>query len=802
MDEQELLKRLRQAFQEESAERLNIITTRLVDLENADGKNRQDVLEDIYREAHSLKGAARAVNLLDIENVCQAVESVFGALKTNKIDLDTALFDIFHKTIEIIENLLAHPDQEADPETDRFIEQLSAIKSGKPAADFADAAPAPREPEIKPPAEPDSHEIKQQPDETVSDNADPLSELPDDISLKKTDSENTSAEIEPEAAWSVPANDREPASMKADPVEEPAPATQLEKSLKTTSVRIKTDKLDMLLRKAEEMISLKLVNEEQLLDIQQIKNAWGAIQELLSDEDTGKQSVEHFISLNMEAFSNIRHGFNNLLQSADRNKRFVAGMVDDLLDSMKDITMLPFTTLTNFLPRMVRDIARQQNKDIELKMTGTDIEIDRRILEEMKDPLVHLVRNAIDHGIETKEERSAKSKSVKARLTLNIQQREGGNVEMMLSDNGRGMDPEKLRKTAVKKGLISQQDADMLTMQQCFNLVFLSGMSTSPIITEISGRGLGMAIVKESIEQLGGSISMNSQKGIGTVFEIDLPVSLATFRGVLIAAGDRKFMVSSNLVDTVIKIGSDQVTTIENKTAIPFENRSLPIVELAQILSLNSSPLETVDEDYKIIVLGSGENKIGFKVDDVICEQEILVKGLGKQLVRVRHIAGATILGSGEVVPVLNVRDLISTAVQHGQGLAFNRQNTDQDEEEQKSVLIAEDSITSRMLLKSILESAGYTVNAAVDGLDALTKLKNQPADLVVSDVEMPRMNGFELTKQINQNQRLKEIPVVLCTSLASDEDKARGVEAGATAYIVKSNFDQTNLLQVINRLL
>ena len=421
----------------------------------------------------------------------------------------------------------------------------------------------------------------------------------------------------------------------------------------------------------------------------------------------------------------------------------------------------------------------------------------------MRDPLIHLLRNAIDHGLETPEQRIKQQKLPSGTIDLSVSQTEGKMVEILISDDGKGIDLIKAKEKAIKMGIISRKEAENFTDPETLSLIFRSHFSTSPIITQISGRGLGLAIVQESVEKLGGHIALETNPGKGSSFRIQLPVTLATFRGVLVKARDHLFILPSLHVERVSSIHRDQIKTVENMVTISVSGRVLSLVELADVLRL---PQVQNQEDQTafvtVAILGSGEKRIAFTVDEVLNEQEVLAKGLGKQLSRVPNIAGATILGSGKVVPILNVHDLLKASLAVTADLHKSEAAEEGEEKRRKSVLVVEDSITSRTLIKNILETAGHYVRTAVDGQDAYTLLKTEGFDLVVSDVDMPRMNGFELTEKIRKDERFSEIPMVLVTARESPEDRERGIDTGADAYIVKSSFDQSNLIEVIGRLI
>ncbi len=372
---------------------------------------------------------------------------------------------------------------------------------------------------------------------------------------------------------------------------------------------------------------------------------------------------------------------------------------------------------------------------------------------------------------------------------------------------GCGIDVPALTAKAIKKGLISQAEAEKLDKDSALALIFKSGFSTSPIITDISGRGMGLAIVREKVEKLGGTIRVESEKDLGTTFRITLPMSLATFRGVLVEVNEAMFVIPTSYVETTVRIKQSAIKTVEGRETVTLDGNVMSLAHLDQILDVKSAARErlllkktdTRQVFVNLVVLSAAGSRLALKVDRVVDELQVLVKTLGRQLSRVRNIAGATILGNGRLVPVVHVPDLVIAAT-----MVQTRQKSGETEisASGRRILVAEDSITSRTLLKTILENAGFVVTTAVDGADAFSQARTGEFDLLVSDVDMPRMSGFELTARVRADKKLSDIPVVLVTALESREDRERGIDAGADAYIVKSSFDQSNLVEVINKLI
>ena len=746
MNEEELLKKLREAFSGEAGERLASLSSSLLDLEKgADGEERAQALEVAFREAHSLKGAARSVNLMDIESMCQGMESVFADMKRGGISSSGELFDLLHHCVRAVEDFLATPEGErADlmGEASALMSRIEEIKAGR--------------------------ETEEEP------------------------------AIEKQIA--------KPQSSQQDRKSQGKP-------LVSESVRIPTARLDALFLKAEELISLKLVLGQHVTDLKEIVRSieswtqrWAEIEpearalNKIARKGDGWDSLSRFLDWNHDFIGSLGKEMRGLTKGTEQEGRTLGLMVDELLDDMKRVTMLPFSTLLDIFPRMIREISRDQGKEVDLIVKGGAVEIDRRILEEMRDPLTHLLRNSVDHGLEAPDKREKQGKPRSGTIEVIISHTEGGKIEIMVSDDGVGIDPARVKEKAASLGIITKQEMEQLDDRDALSLVLQSGVSTSPIITEISGRGLGLAIVREKVEKLGGSLSMDTVLGRGASFRMALPVTIATFRGILVQVSDRLFVAPSADMDRTLKVHQDEIKTVENRATIPLDGKALPLVDLARVFGLDQGKDKLNGAFLTVVVLGAGERRIGFRVDEVLGEREVLVKDLGKQLKHVSNISGATILGSGRVVPILNVNDLLTSPPDVA--LQASGPNEEKGGEGKKSILVAEDSITSRMLIKSILAGAGYLVTTAVDGLEAYTTLKTGEFDLVVSDIEMPGLNGFELTEKIRSDKKYAEIPVVLVTGLETREDREKGIDAGANAYIVKSSFDQSNLLEVVKRMI
>ena len=812
MNDSDFLKNLLATYRVEAEEHAREMSAGLIELEKAPTADEQrERIETIFREAHSLKGAARSVNDAEIEKVCQALESLFAGLKREEVTLSADLFDTLHRAVDGLAQLLA------SLEAGRTVLEKRQVKELVRQLQEALSAPQSKPLDADKPVG-----AGLVPARAVDDADDNSARHPDNET--RTDNERRIGVGEKRAGTSpAPTVDAPEVAAQGGAQRQVAQSSD-EKQIQSKTVRIATAKLDALLLQSEELLAAKLMTQQRASELRKTsaafaawKKEWDKVQadaralRQSSNKENGQRRDDarvsrllEFLEWNSAFVKSLAAELAAQARASEQEGRALGGMVDNLIEDVKKVLMLPASTLLEIFPKVVRDLARAQGKDVELTLRGGEVEIDRRILDEIKDPLIHLVRNSVDHGIEKAEERLRKNKPARGALTIEFTQKSGSEVEIVVADDGAGVDAQKVGAAAVKSGVVSEEEFERLDEGARESLIFRSGLSTSPLITDISGRGLGLAIVQEKVEKLGGALALETQMGAGTRFRITLPLTLATFRGILVRAGAQLFVVPTISVKRVLRIGEAETGALEMRETIKFDGQLIPLVRLADALGIHApedAPAVDANGGAQVVVIGASERRAGFLVEEVLDEHEVLVKSLGRQLARVPHVAGATALGTGRLAPILNVSDLLKSAAKVGAAPARASAPAGM-EAKRKSVLIAEDSITARTLLKNILESAGYAVTATVDGAAALTELKTGDYDLLVSDVEMPRMNGFELTAKVREDERLSDLPVVLVTSLDSPEDRERGVDAGANAYIVKSSFDQSNLLETVRRMI
>lgn len=586
--------------------------------------------------------------------------------------------------------------------------------------------------------------------------------------------------VEAKASRSEP-SPRAPEPSQPAPVAPPLPDT----------VRLDITRLDALLFQGEELLGPKLAAEERVREAKALFDALTHPHATTSDQ---KKTIR---ALKAQARALVGH--------LVRDQRTIAGTVDGVLDELRQLRMMPASSVLDVFQRMVRDLAQEHGKEVDWMVHGGDLKVDRKVLEAIKDPLIHLVRNAIDHGIEPTEARTQAGKPPRGRVAVTITSPESGRIEVCVEDDGHGIAPADVRAAAIRTRLLTAEATEVLTDDQALDLIYRSGFTTSPLITDVSGHGLGMTIVKERVERLGGRVVLETRPGHGTTVRMTLPASITTFFGLLVRAGGQLFLLPIEAVVRVIRIAQEEVERIEGLDVVRWDGRPLPVARLSGLLGLpNADDQPPPGGKHTCVIIGSGEEKAGLLLEEILGDQEALVKELRPPLVRVRNVAAAGLLGTGQAVLILRPSDLITSLQTSPRQSAVGAAPTTVPAHTQRQpmVLVVDDSITTRTMEQNLLEASGYRVQVAVDGVDAWTLLKSEEFDLVLSDVDMPRMDGFELTTRIRADRKLADLPVILVTALESREDKERGIEVGANAYIIKSSFDQSNLLEIIRRLI
>jgi two-component system chemotaxis sensor kinase CheA len=731
-------------FRDETAENVRVLNEGLLALESLtpEAESRREYVDAVFRAMHTIKGSARMLGFEQVAQIAHTCEHILGAVRDGRRDIDRALAD----------DLLRGGDA--------LLELVSATIEGRVSDIDVDA-------------------------------------------LRLTLGRGNRAE-KPQAE--TPATAAQPPAT-LDPAASPA-FPRASRLAGRQTIRVRVDRLDKLLNLAGELV---VGRQAQATHLQTM----GELTALLAQQGQALLSLEReikklrFSTTQREALE--RH-LNRALNTGDQASRLVRGhaerfdqqasqtnlLIEDLEQEVMAARLLPVSTVFVNLPRAVRELAREIDKEVALTLDGETTELDRKMIEALNDPLVHLIRNAIDHGIEPPAERESIGKPRQGAIRVSAQSL-GPYVHVAIRDDGRGMDPKLLCAAAVRKGLFSDEAVALLTDQEALELIFTPGFSTAQIITDISGRGVGMDVVRTNIVELGGQVQVESQIGVGTTITLTLPLTLVTTRVLLAEVGEHTFALPASGCQGSAWAYADQIKTIEGRAMLPYDGRLATLLRLADLLDVGGAQPFPALRRAPAIVIGAGQRPLAVLVDRLLDEREVVVKPLGPLLEAQRRFSGAIQLGDGRLILLLNPIALAQVA----RGLALTTTVVRHNEVHRHSrLLVVDDSFTTRELIRTILQSAGYDVTAAVDGFDALDKLRAAPYDLVVSDIEMPRVDGFQLTSHIRNDLGLADLPVIIVTSLASDAHRRRGLEVGAQAYIVKSQFNQSNLLETVHQLL
>ncbi|NMB78066.1 MAG: response regulator, partial [Methanomicrobiales archaeon] len=590
----------------------------------------------------------------------------------------------------------------------------------------------------------------------------------------------------------------------------------------TRTVRVAADKLDRLITGSDDLLTTRLFITHRVRELEEMITRFGiwrwnntlVSSDLyrLREASFGRkrseippelilplQRIVEFMEYNREFVTSLQHDLGVHIHDTEVDSAALEASTQTISDLIHDAVLLPIASVLIPFNGLVRDYSRSTGKQVDLIIEGGEIEMDRRILEALKDPIMHLVHNAIDHGIEYPDIRALKQKPVRGIVRIRVVPLSGSNVNIEISDDGCGIDPAIIRRVAQDRGFITEKEAAALSDSEVIWLIFKSGLSTTPMITDLSGRGLGLAIVEDTATRLGGKVSVASAANKGTTVKITVPVRLATLRGVVVRSANQTYILPMQQVRQVLRVRTDAIISDGDLAAILFQNEMVRTIRLADALGISSTDVwGKKDGHVPVIILAYGAGQIACIVDEVVRVQEIVVRSLGSQLRRVRRITGAVLLGDGTLALVLDPLELIQESIKGSTRSPLR----DSAGPGGKTVLVVEDSVTSRALLQALIERAGYQVHTATDGIEAFALLKQYPIDLVVSDIDMPRMNGFTLTEKIRADERLSRLPVILVTSLDSAADQKHGLAVGADAYIVKSSFEKGAIMNIITELL
>lgn len=594
------------------------------------------------------------------------------------------------------------------------------------------------------------------------------------------------------------------------------------KSASSTEIKtlhVNAQKLDLLVNQLGELIITKIKTEKNLEKIDSIKNANEICQKDLlktsnylryynrkylqassTDQYTGV-FVKQVFSLLLDITQNVSrtiYDLNSLYRAYKEDDMKMRLIIDEMESMVKNIRVLPISTVFNSFSRMVRDIANEKGKDIDFEIEGKDTCADKKIIEEIKTPLIHILRNAIDHGIETKEERIANGKSPVGRILLSAKQ-DDNKVIIDVFDDGQGFNLEKIKDRAVARGFLTQEDIDSMTDEAIMNIIFWPGFTTGDSITSISGRGIGLDVVKTKISQLNGKVKVISEFGQGSCVHIEIPVTLTTLRVFLVQISGQTFAIPIQVITTFILKNQNEIKTNNGMRTITYNNSIIPLYYLSDILDLEPIPREDKET---ILIIEADDKTIGLVVDKLLGDQDILQKKLSPPLYKVKNISGITNLASGELCLILNMQDIMHFDFNKAVTSANNPKLLPSDVLSYKRILIVDDSITTRTMIKNILLNIGYIVDAVLDAEEAMVKLKLNHYDLIITDLTMPKIDGYEFIERLKNDEMYMDIPIIVMSSMPEKNARAKLNKAYVDYYISKDNFDQNDLANQVKKIL
>ncbi len=751
-----------------------------------------DLLNRIFRVAHTIKGSSSFLNLNILTHLTHNMEDVLNRARKGEIKITPDIMDVVLRSIDLMKTLLvtirdtgSDTNNGKENEIEEAVKQLQAITSQnlESAKETSETREAPQK-ENKEEAKEENKENKAKAptaENTASDN--PLADEPD-LDYANMSAEEVEAEIErllnkrQEADKERRAQKKQEAKPKqeeqAKPKQEVTPTKETPKAPKTeTKAKAKAD--------TEENKAPSIGVEQTVrVDVRRLDHLMNLIGELV----LGKNRL-------IRIYSDVeeRYDGEKFLEELNQVVSSISAVTTDLQLAVMKTRMQPVGKVFNKFPRMVRDLSRELGKSIELIIEGEETELDKSIVEEIGDPLIHIIRNSCDHGIEPLEERRRLNKPETGKVQLSAYN-EGNHIVIKISDDGKGLDPVMLKEKAIEKGVISERDAEGMSDREAFNLIFKPGFSTAKVVSNVSGRGVGMDVVKTNIEKLNGIIEIDSEVGVGTTQKLKIPLTLAIIQALLVGVQEEYYAIPLSSVLETVRISQDEIYTVDGKSVLRLRDEVLSLVRLSDIFKVDAI-LES-NSDVYVVIIGLADQKIGVIVDYLIGQEEVVIKSLGYYLKNTRGIAGATVRGDGKITLIVDVGAMMDMA----KSIKVNITNLMNESENTKSknspsdyiVLAIDDSSTDRAIIRKCLKPLGITILEAANGLEGLEMLKNgdKTPDAILVDIEMPKMDGYTFASEVRKYNKFKNLPLIAVTSRVTKTDRMRGVESGMTEYITK----------------
>ncbi|MGL2395876.1 chemotaxis histidine kinase/response regulator CheAY2 [Helicobacter pylori] len=766
-----------------------------------------DLLNRIFRVAHTIKGSSSFLNLNILTHLTHNMEDVLNRARKGEIKITPDIMDVVLRSIDLMKTLLvtirdtgSDTNNGKENEIEEAVKQLQAITSQnlEGAKETSGTKETPEKEENK--EENKKENKKENKEENKKENKkenqtetkaptaenltsdNPLADEPD-LDYTNMSAEEVEAEIERLLNKRQEADKERRAQKKqedqAKPKQEVAPAKETPKTETPKAPKAETKakaKADTEENKAPSIG----VEQTVRVDVRRLDHLMNLIGELV----LGKNRL-------IRIYNDVeeRYDGEKFLEELNQVVSSISAVTTDLQLAVMKTRMQPVGKVFNKFPRMVRDLSRELGKSIELIIEGEETELDKSIVEEIGDPLIHIIRNSCDHGIEPLEERRRLNKPETGKVQLSAYN-EGNHIVIKISDDGKGLDPVMLKEKAIEKGVISERDAEGMSDREAFNLIFKPGFSTAKVVSNVSGRGVGMDVVKTNIEKLNGIIEIDSEVGVGTTQKLKIPLTLAIIQALLVGVQEEYYAIPLSSVLETVRISQDEIYTVDGKSVLRLRDEVLSLVRLSDIFKVDAI-LES-NSDVYVVIIGLADQKIGVIVDYLIGQEEVVIKSLGYYLKNTRGIAGATVRGDGKITLIVDVGAMMDMA----KSIKVNIATLMNESENTKSknspsdyiVLAIDDSSTDRAIIRKCLKPLGITLLEATNGLEGLEMLKNgdKIPDAILVDIEMPKMDGYTFASEVRKYNKFKNLPLIAVTSRVTKTDRMRGVESGMTEYITK----------------
>ena len=762
------MKEIMEDFLIEAFELIEQIDHDLVELE----ANPEDLelLNRIFRVAHTVKGSSSFLNFDILTELTHHMEDVLNKARKGELKITPDIMDVVLESVDMMKGLLESirdngSDAAAGIDIKNICVRLTQISEGEApsAAAEAPAAPAPepvKEPEPAAPAEEAAPEVSDAELSKLSD-SEVEAEIERLLKVRKAEDQarRASKGIAPKSPEEIaPATSAAPA-----PAPKPAPSRERDADKKVPAAS-----------------SSSAVAQEQTIrvEVKRLDHLMNLIGELV----LGKNRL-------LKIYDDVeeRYEGEKFLEELNQVVSSLSLVTTDIQLAVMKTRMLPIAKVFNKFPRMIRDLSRDLGKQIDLEISGEETELDKSIVEEIGDPLVHIIRNSCDHGIEDPETRKAMGKPEKGLVQLKAYN-EGNHIVVEIVDDGKGLDADMLKAKSIEKGIITEREADAMSEKEAFGLIFKPGFSTAAKVTNVSGRGVGMDVVKTNIEKLNGIIDIESEVGKGTVMKLKIPLTLAIIQSLLVGTQEEFYAIPLASVLETVRVPIDDIYTIDGKNVLRLRDEVLSLVRLSDVFGVNKV-FDGGDQTY-VVIIGVAEAKLGIIVDTLVGQEEIVIKSMGDYLQNIPGIAGATIRGDGRVTLIIDVGAMMEMAKDIKVNIRAEMEDSTKAKEKPSDykVLIVDDSKMDRTIMQKSLEPIGVTIIEATNGVEALNIIKSgeHAFDAVLIDIEMPRMDGYTLAGEIRKYSKYRTLPLIAVTSRTSKTDRLRGVEVGMTEYITK----------------